>query len=129
MIVRRDLAGLLGLGWPRPPWWEPRLSPSSRRAQAENTFDRIMSTKKLRMGGVASGVPWINKDQATGNWGGHFYDIGSALAADMEVQLEMVETTWGNAVLDLQADKIDIMFGLNPTPQARSGDRLLRTGL
>jgi polar amino acid transport system substrate-binding protein len=35
----------------------------------------------------------------------------------MDVQLELVETTWGNAVLDLQADKIDVMFGLNPTPK------------
>jgi len=43
--------------------------------------------------------------------------MATALATDMGVDLELVETTWGNAVLDLQADKIDIMFGLNPTPK------------
>jgi polar amino acid transport system substrate-binding protein len=32
-------------------------------------------------------------------------------------QAAFVETTWGSAVLDLQADKVDIFFGLNPTPQ------------
>ena len=34
----------------------------------------------------------------------------------MEAELEISETTWGNAVLDLQTNKIDIMFGLSPTP-------------
>jgi polar amino acid transport system substrate-binding protein len=57
------------------------------------------------------------RDPATGKWAGHFFTIGTALAADMEVELELVETTWGTAVLDLQADKIDVMFGLNPTPK------------
>ena len=30
--------------------------------------------------------------------------------------VEIIESTWGNSVLDLQANKIDIMFGLSPTP-------------
>lgn len=117
MIARRDLAGLIGAGAVA----ATALSLSSRGASAQsgtqNTFDRILANKKLRLGAVAAGAPWFMKDQATGKWAGQFYDIGSALASDMDVQLELVETTWGNAVLDLQADKIDIMFGLNPTPK------------
>ena len=31
--------------------------------------------------------------------------------------LKLVQTTWGNSVLDLQSNKIDIFFGLNPTPK------------
>jgi hypothetical protein len=114
MIVRRDLAGLVGAG----ALAATTLSLSSTaRAQGGNTFDRVMAAKKIRLGAVAAGQPWFYKDQAAGKWGGQFFDIGSALAADMDVQLELVETTWGNAVLDLQADKIDVMFGLNPTPK------------
>jgi polar amino acid transport system substrate-binding protein len=117
MIARRDLAGLIGAGAVAAT--ALTLSSGSAGAQSvtQNTFDRILANKKLRLGAVAAGAPWFMKDQATGKWGGQFYDIGSALAADMDVQLELVETTWGNAVLDLQADKIDIMFGLNPTPK------------
>jgi polar amino acid transport system substrate-binding protein len=114
MIVRRDLAGLVGAG----ALAATALSLSSpARAQGGNTFDRVMAAKKIRLGAVAAAQPWFYKDQAAGKWGGQFFDIGSALAADMDVQLELVETTWGNAVLDLQADKIDVMFGLNPTPR------------
>jgi len=42
--------------------------------------------------------------------------MGQDLAKSMEAELEISETTWGNAVLDLQTNKIDIMFGLSPTP-------------
>jgi polar amino acid transport system substrate-binding protein len=117
MLARRDLAGLIGVGAVA----ATALTLSSREASAQttsqNTFDRILATKKMRLGAVAAGAPWFMKEQATGKWAGQFYDIGSALAQDMGVELELVETTWGNAILDLQADKIDIMFGLNPTPK------------
>jgi polar amino acid transport system substrate-binding protein len=85
--------------------------------EAGSTWDRIMSTKKLRIGGVATGAPWTMKDPASGEWAGHFVAIARALATDMEVELEIVETTWGNAILDVQTDKIDVMFGMNPTPK------------
>ncbi len=116
MIARRDLAGLIGAGAVA----AGALTLGSAKARADapqNTFDRVVANKKLRLGAVASGAPWFMKDMATGKWGGQFYDIGSALAADMEVELQLVETNWGNAVLDLQSDRIDVMFGLNPTPK------------
>jgi len=43
--------------------------------------------------------------------------MGNDLARGLECEPEIVETTWGNAVLDLQSNKIDIMFGLSATPQ------------
>lgn len=49
----------------------------------------------------------------------HLHRHRRALAEDMGVELEIVTTTWGNSVLDLQAGKIDLMFGLNPTPERR----------
>lgn len=46
-------------------------------------------------------------------------DFGTDLARQLGVRLDITETTWGNSVLDLQTNKIDIFFGLNPTPQRR----------
>ncbi len=116
MIGRRDLAGLLGAGAVTAT--ALTLASTAAKAQsAQNTFDRVIAAKKVRVGSVAAGLPWWYRDNATGKWGGQFYDISSALAEDMGVQLELVETTWGNAILDLQSDKIDVMFGLNPTPK------------
>ena len=117
MIARRDLAGLIGAGAVAATALSLASSSASAQRATQNTVDRVMAKKKLRLGAVTSSAPWFMKDPATGKWAGHFYTIGAALAADMEVELELVETTWGNAVLDLQADKIDIMFGLNPTPK------------
>lgn len=117
MIARRDLASLIGAGAVAATALTLSANSAGAQSSAQNTFDRILANKKLRLGAVANGAPWFLKDQASGQWAGHFHDIGKALAADMDVQLELVETTWGNAVLDLQADKIDIMFGLNPTPR------------
>lgn len=117
MTTRRDLAGLIGAGAVAAGALTLASNGAGAQAAGKNTFDRIIANKKLRLGAVTSSAPWFIKDQASGKWSGHFYTIGSALAADMEVELELVETTWGNAVLDLQADKIDVMFGLNPTPK------------
>lgn len=116
MIGRRNISGFVGAGAAA----AATLGLSARAASAQtgqNTFDRIVAAKKMRLGAVAAAPPWFLKDQTTGQWAGHFYEIGKTLASDMDVQLELVETTWGNAVLDLQADRIDVMYGLNPTPR------------
>lgn len=116
MVSRREFAGLIGGG----ALAAAMVGASGKAAQAQSdmsTFERVTSTKKLRIGGVATGAPWTMKDPATGQWGGQFYDIGAALAADMDVELEVVETTWGSAILEVQANKVDIMFGMNPTPK------------
>lgn len=117
MISRRELAGVIGVGTAAVAIAAASGSAAQAQSGEQSAFDRIMSTKKIRVGGVASGTPWWWKDQTTGQWGGQFWDMASALAADMEVDLEVVETNWGNAVLDLQTNKIDLMFGLNPTPK------------
>ncbi len=84
---------------------------------SESTFARIRRTKKMRIGAVNGGAPYYMKDLASGQWKGFYIDIAKALADDMEAELEITETTWGNSVLDLQSNKIDIFFGLNPTPK------------
>ncbi|MDQ1185517.1 transporter substrate-binding domain-containing protein [Agrobacterium larrymoorei] len=117
MVSRREFAGLLGGGALAAAVVGATTRSAEAQAAVGNTFQQVISAKKLRIGGVPTGAPWTVRDKTTGQWGGQFYDIGKALATDMEVELEMVETTWGNAILDLQANKLDVMFGMNPTPK------------
>ena len=85
----------------------------------ESTFARIKRTKVLRIGGIRGQAPYYNKDLVTGEWVGFMIDFAKSVAASLNVKLEVLETTWGNSVLDLQTRKIDIFFGLNPTPARR----------
>lgn len=82
-----------------------------------SSLDRILGGKKLRIAVVANQEPYFKKNLATGQWVGFCVAMGRDIAEQMGVELELVESTWGNSVLDLQANKIDMAFGLNPTPK------------
>ena len=66
----------------------------------------------LRIGVIADGAPYYQKGLSDGKWRGFYIDICQKLADDLGLKLTTLETTWGNSVLDLQADKIDVFFGL-----------------
>lgn len=119
MVTRRDVASIVGLGAIGAVTAGALASPAVAQAADpnESTFARIRRTKKMRIGAVGGGAPYYMKDLASGQWKGFYIDIAKGLADDMEAELEITETTWGNSVLDLQANKIDIFFGLNPTPK------------
>lgn len=102
-------AALLSVAMTQPTWAQDKTDMA--------TWDRIASTKTLRIAAVAGGAPNYQKDLATGQWSGIMIDLANNLAAKLGAKLVINETTWGNAVLDLQSNKIDIFFGLNPTPQ------------
>jgi len=86
-------------------------------AQAvESGMARVERTKVLRVGVVAGAIPYFNKDIASGEWQGFGPDFSTSLANKLGAKVEYVPTTWGNAVLDLQTNKIDAMFGMAPTP-------------
>jgi polar amino acid transport system substrate-binding protein len=114
MISRRNIAGLTGLGAAALAAAIPQAH--AEDAAAESTFARIRRTRKLRIAGVVGTEPYYHKDIATGQWTGFCVSMGQDLAKSMEAELEVAETTWGTALLDLQSNKIDIMFGLSPTP-------------
>ncbi|MHC5306447.1 transporter substrate-binding domain-containing protein [Bartonella sp. LJL80] len=88
-------------------------------AASNSSLDRVKASGVLRIGAVADGAPYFQKSLIDGKWRGFNIDIAQALADDLGLKLEITETTWGNSVLDLQANKIDVYFGLNPTPQRR----------
>jgi polar amino acid transport system substrate-binding protein len=89
------------------------------RAQsaAQSTLERVTSSKQLRIAVVSGSPPYFKKDLATGVWAGAAVEMAKSIAGIWGAELVFVETTFGNSVLDVQSNKIDIAFALNPTPQ------------
>jgi len=83
----------------------------------ESTFERVTRTKQLRIAAVPGNPPYFVKNAVTGEWSGAAVAMARAIADIWQAELIMQETTWGNSVLDVQSNKVDIAFALNPTPQ------------
>jgi polar amino acid transport system substrate-binding protein len=92
-------------------------TPASAQANSDNTLDNIRVAKVLRIAVLPGELPYFNKDLATGNWSGMCIDMANDIAKLLDVKLEYTESTYGNSILDLQSNKIDLGFALNPTPQ------------
>ncbi len=119
MTTRRSLAGALGaiattfaIGKA-----SAQTAASSGASSGEATFDRIRRTGTLRIAALPGEQPFFRKDLATGEWHGAAIDMARSIASGMGVKLDYVESTYANSVLDLQSNKIDLAFALNPTPQ------------
>ena len=115
MPARRSMLGLLGLGAAALAAGSA-IRPAAAEDAQEGTFARIRRTRTLRIAGIAGTEPYYHKDIASGAWSGFCISMGNDLGQAMEAEVEVVASTWGNAVLDLQAGKIDVAFGLSPTP-------------
>ena len=89
----------------------------AQNAPAESTMDRVQRTKVLRIAALPGEAPYFNKDIATGAWSGMCVDMAKDIAGIFDGQVEYLESTYGNSVLDLQSGKIDLAFALNPTPK------------
>src|SRR5215469_15994819 len=87
------------------------------QSQPEWTIDRIQRAKVLRIAALPGEAPYFNKDIATGEWSGMCIEMAKDIAGVFEAKVEYLESTYGNSVLDLQANKIDLAFSLNPTPK------------
>ena len=108
MISRRGLAaGLACAG----------IARQAGAEDAEDILARVKRTKTMRVGAVNAQPPYSYKDVATGEWAGFMIDIAKDFASELGATIAPVESSWGNAVLDVQAGKVDIFFGLAPTPQ------------
>lgn len=111
---RREAFGLLGLAGIA---GIMQVAPAAAQAGGESSMQRIRSTKKLRIAVVANQEPYFKKNLASGEWTGFCLSMARDIAEQLDVKLETLESTWGNSVLDLQANKVDMAFGLNPTPK------------
>jgi polar amino acid transport system substrate-binding protein len=111
-VRRRALAGVL------PVLALAGAASGAARAEGagESTFDRVRRTKVMRMAALPGELPYFQKDLATGEWSGACIAMALDLAKVFDARLEYVESTYGNSVLDLQSNKIDLGFALNPSP-------------
>jgi polar amino acid transport system substrate-binding protein len=111
-LSRRGLTGLAAAVLP--------VAAMTRSAQAqgasESTYDRITRTKTLRIAALPGELPYFLKDISTGAWSGGAIDMAKDIAKFFNADLAYVESTYGNSVLDLQSNKVDLAFALNPTP-------------
>lgn len=93
------------------------LAPQFAIASDGPTLEAIKQRGTLRIGVFGGTAPYYHKDLATGEWSGFGVAMGHDFAEYLGVKLELVETTWGNAMMDLQGNKIDLMFGLSNNPE------------
>ncbi|WP_296247344.1 transporter substrate-binding domain-containing protein [Pseudomonas sp. UBA4194] len=114
MITRRHFSKLVGVGVVGA---STGLMALGARAAASSSLERVKASGVLRIGGIGDGAPYYQKSLTGGPWRGFYVDICQKLADDLGIKLSILETTWGNSVLDLQAGKTDVFFGLNPTPE------------
>lgn len=91
--------------------------PASAQTAADNTLDHVRGAKILRIAVLPGELPYFNKDLASGTWSGMCIEMANDIAKLLDVKLEYTESTYGNSILDLQSNKIDLGFALNPTPQ------------
>ena len=94
--------------------------------RASRAMVSYRTPKKLRIAGIVGTEPYYHKDIVTGQWSGFCVSMATDLAKALEAEVEIIESTWGNSVLDLQSNKIDIMFGLSPTPSRATAQPMLR---
>jgi polar amino acid transport system substrate-binding protein len=80
-------------------------------------INRIKASGKLNFPVMVSEEPGYIKDPRSGEWTGFYVDWGRQLAELLGVQVNFVETTWGNLAADFQAGKVDLAIGLNPNPR------------
>jgi polar amino acid transport system substrate-binding protein len=104
------------------------VATSARRAEAQlgkSTWDVIRETKILRLGAAIS-EPFAFKDLEGSDkpggvkagdsvWRGFSVNCAKEMADGLGAELQVVETTYGNAVVGLQADKFDLIFALDGT--------------
>ena len=86
-------------------------------ASAEATFDRVRRTGVLRIASLPGETPFFRKDLTTGEWSGVAIEMARNIAGELGVTLEYHDSTYANSVLELQSNKIDLAFALNPTPK------------
>lgn len=80
------------------------------------TIDDIRSRGVLRIPAILNETPYFTKDPRTGEWQGFVIDMANDIAKTLDVKLEVVESSWANAILDVQSGKVDMAFAVTATP-------------
>ncbi|HCQ8411621.1 ABC transporter substrate-binding protein [Klebsiella variicola] len=75
----------------------------------QSALKKVLQRGTLRVGDCLSFAPFGFYDK-DGNPDGYDVDLAKALAKEMGVKLEMVNTTSANRIPNLQTDKVDVVF-------------------
>lgn len=73
----------------------------------------------IRAAALPGEAPFFFKDLAGGEWAGTAVDMARDIARVWDAKLEFIETSYSGSVLDLQANKVDMDFPLQPTRRGR----------
>jgi polar amino acid transport system substrate-binding protein len=112
---RRDIAalgiataGLAAAVKGAPALAQPKMS--------DSTWELVKKNGQVRMG-VFEYPPYFVRNKASGEWEGAMVDMGRDIANELKVKFVPVEVGgFAEAVLSLQAGKVDMNFGLQATP-------------
>ena len=89
------------------------------RAQSkmsDSTWELIKKNNQVRMG-VFEYPPYFVRNKTSGEWEGAMVEMGKDIANELKVKYAPVEVGgFAEAVLSLQAGKVDMNFGLQATP-------------
>jgi polar amino acid transport system substrate-binding protein len=95
------------------------VSAAPVRAQpktSDSTWELIKKNGQVRMG-VFEYPPYFVRNKSSGEWEGAMVDMGKDIANELKVKFVPVEVGgFAEAVLSLQAGKVDMNFGLQATP-------------
>ena len=82
----------------------------------ESTWERIKRTGEIRMA-VFNYPPYFVKDLSSGKWEGALVEMARNAAAELKVALIPIEVGgWGELVLSLTTNKVDLAAGMQATP-------------
>lgn len=90
---------------------------AAAQAPEQSSFDRVRTTKTLRISAIVGAEPYFKKNIADGTWSGVAIEMALDIAKPFDAKLEYVESTYSNAILDLKTGRTDLAFSLNPTAE------------
>lgn len=93
------------------------LATTAVTASAQSTIEEIRDRGVLRMAGILNEDPYFSKDPRTGEWRGFAVAMAANMAAELGVELEVVESSWSNSILDVQSGRVDIALALTALPK------------
>jgi cyclohexadienyl dehydratase len=103
------------------------LGITAQTAHAGDRLDRIMDSHVIRVGTPGDYRPFAIKTK-DGAYKGHDIDVIQAMARQLGVKVQYVDTTWPNLMKDLLAGKFDVAVGGITRTAARIGKAVMLPG-
>ena len=102
-LIKFAIAALALVGWSAP-------------LQAQTTLQDILSSGVLKVGTTGDWNPMTMKDPATNSYTGYDIDVMTALAKDLDVEIEFVPTDWKTLVSGVVSGKYHMTGSASISP-------------